>query len=149
MPCVTQKTSCHGMVLYLAHKVGVGTWKFIRAFVVLINIILNFKLYGNLSPFVLTWLSDTTERLKSTQCVACSVVSDSATPWTVACQAPLSMGFSRQEYWSALPFPSPGDLPDPGIEPPSPVLAGDSFLLSHLGNPLIYLYSHANIHMTS
>ena len=40
-----------------------------------------------------------------------------ATPWTVACQAPLSMGFSRQEYWSGLPFPPPGDLPDPGIEP--------------------------------
>ena len=40
-----------------------------------------------------------------------------ASPWTVAHQAPLSMGFSRQEYWSALPFPSPGDLPDPGIEP--------------------------------
>ena len=40
-----------------------------------------------------------------------------ATPWTVVPQAPLSMGFSRQEYWSGLPFPSPGDLPDPGIEP--------------------------------
>ena len=53
-------------------------------------------------------------------------MSDSATPWTVACQAPLSMGFSRQEYWSGLPFPSPGDLPDPGIEPlsvRSPALA--------------------------
>ena len=45
-----------------------------------------------------------------------------ATPWTVAYQAPLSMGFSRQEYWSGLPFPSPGDLPDPGIEPRSPAL---------------------------
>ena len=45
-----------------------------------------------------------------------------ATPWTVAYQAPLSMGFSRQEYWSGLPFPSPGDLPNPGIEPGSPVL---------------------------
>ena len=44
-----------------------------------------------------------------------------ATPWTVACQAPLPMGFSRQEYWSGLPFPAPGDLPDPGIEPTSPV----------------------------
>ena len=45
-------------------------------------------------------------------------MSDSfATPWTTARQAPLSMGFSRQEYWSGLPFPSPGDLPDPGIEP--------------------------------
>ena len=46
-------------------------------------------------------------------------------PWTVACQAPLSMGFSRQEYWSGLPFPSPGDLPDPGIEPRSPALQAD------------------------
>ena len=44
------------------------------------------------------------------------------TPWTVAYQALQSMGFSRQEYWSGLPFPSPGDLPDPGIEPRSPAL---------------------------
>ena len=49
-----------------------------------------------------------------------------ATPWTVACQAPPSMGFSRQEYWSGLPFPSPGDLPDPGIEPRSPALQADA-----------------------
>ena len=49
------------------------------------------------------------------------------TPWTVACQAPLSMGFSRQEYWSGLPFPSPGDLPNPGIKPESPALAGEFF----------------------
>ena len=42
-----------------------------------------------------------------------------ATPWTVVCQAPLSMGFSRQEYWSGLPYPPPGDLPNPGIEPTS------------------------------
>ena len=46
-----------------------------------------------------------------------SVVSDSVIPWTVACQAPLSMVFSRQEYWNGLPFSSPGDLPDPDIEP--------------------------------
>ena len=45
-----------------------------------------------------------------------------ATPWTVVYQAPPSMGFSRQENWSGLPFPSPGDLPDPGIEPWSPAL---------------------------
>ena len=57
---------------------------------------------------------------------SCSVVSDSATPWTVARQAPLSMGFSRQEYWSGLPFPSPGDLPNPGIEPGSPALQADA-----------------------
>ena len=50
-----------------------------------------------------------------------------AIPWAVACQAPLSMGFSRQEYWSGLPFPSPGDLPDPGIKPTSPALAGGVF----------------------
>ena len=49
-----------------------------------------------------------------------------ATLWTVAHQAPLSMGFSRQEYWSGLPFPSPGDLPDPGIEPGSPTLEADA-----------------------
>ena len=48
------------------------------------------------------------------------------TPWTVAHQAPLSMGFSRQEYWSGLPFPSPGDLPNPGIEPGSPALQADA-----------------------
>ena len=46
-----------------------------------------------------------------------------ATPWTVASQAPLSMGFFRQEYWSGLPFPPPGDLPDPGIEPSFPRLS--------------------------
>ena len=49
------------------------------------------------------------------------------TPWTVACQAPPSMGFSRQEYWNALPFPSPGDLPDPVIKPGSPALQADTF----------------------
>ena len=48
------------------------------------------------------------------------------TPWTVAYQAPQSMRFSRQEYWSGLPFPSPGDLPDPGIKPRSPVLESDA-----------------------
>ena len=46
------------------------------------------------------------------------------TPWTVAHQAPLSMGFPRQEYWSGLPFPSPGHLTDPGMEPAAPVLTG-------------------------
>ena len=49
-----------------------------------------------------------------------------ATPWTVAYQGPPSMGFSRQEYWSGLPFPPPGDLPDPGIEPGSPALQADA-----------------------
>ena len=59
-----------------------------------------------------------------------------ATPWTVACQAPLSMGFSRQEYWSGLPFPSPGDLPDPGIEPRSPALQADALPSEPPGKPM-------------
>ena len=58
--------------------------------------------------------------------VSHSVVSDSAILWTVACQAPLSMGFSKQEYWSGLAFSSPGDLPDSGIESRSPALQADS-----------------------
>ena len=58
-----------------------------------------------------------------------------ATPWTVAHQAPLSMGFSRQEHWSGLPFPSPGDLPDPGITPGSPALQVDALLSELLGKP--------------
>ena len=59
------------------------------------------------------------------------------TLWTVACQALLSMGFSRQKYWSGLPFPSPRNLPDPGIEPASPALAGRFFTPEPLGKPLL------------
>ena len=55
-----------------------------------------------------------------------TVVSDSAIPWTVARQAPLSMDFSGLQYWSGLPFPSPGNLPNPGIKPGSPALQADS-----------------------
>ena len=65
------------------------------------------------------------------------------TPWTVAYQAPPSMGFSRQEYWSGLPFPSPGDLPDPGIEPGSPALEADA-----LTSEPIYWYILNNTNMT-
>ena len=59
------------------------------------------------------------------------------TPWTVPCQASLSTEFSRQEYWSRLTFPSPGDLPNPGIKPESPVWQVDSLPLSYLGSPCI------------
>ena len=58
-----------------------------------------------------------------------------ATPWTLAYQAPLSMGFSRQECWSGLPFPSPGDFPDPGIKPGSPALQADALLSEPPGKP--------------
>ena len=59
-----------------------------------------------------------------------------ATLWTVGHQAPASMGFPRQEYWSGLPFPSPGDLPDPGIEPGSPALQADALTSEPPGKPL-------------
>ena len=58
-----------------------------------------------------------------------------ATPWTVACRLLLSMGFSRQEYWSGSPFPSLGDLPNPGIEPRSPELQADSLITELQGKP--------------
>ena len=58
-----------------------------------------------------------------------------ATPWTVAHQAPPSKGFSRHEYWSGSPFPSPGDLPDPGIEPKSPTLQADALTSEPPGKP--------------
>ena len=69
-------------------------------------------------------------------CSVASVMSNSfATPWTAAHQAPLSMGFPRQEYQSGLPCPPSGDLLDPGIEPVSPALQAGSLPLSHLENP--------------
>ena len=73
--------------------------------------------------------------------LSCLVVSDSfSTPWTAAHQAPLSMGFSRQEYWRGLSFPIPGNLPDPGIKPmslESPTLAGGFFTTESPGKPHI------------
>ena len=67
-------------------------------------------------------------------CVSRSVVSNSATPWTVAHQASLSMEFSRKEYWSGLPVPSPEELPNPGIDPWSPAWQADSLLFELQGN---------------
>ena len=73
-----------------------------------------------------------------------------ATPWTIAHQAPPSMGFSRQEGWSGLPCPSPGDLPNPGIEPGSPTCRQFLYQLSHQGSPvltwcLVYLRNHIQL----
>ena len=75
-------------------------------------------------------------------------MSDSANLCTVARQAPLCMGFSRQEYWSGLPFPSPGDLPDPGIELWSPALQADSLPTETPGKPLTKLEYKKAIDMT-
>ena len=61
------------------------------------------------------------------------------TPWTVARQAPLPMGFSRQEYWSGLPFPPPEDHPNPEIKPTSPALAGGFFTTEPLGKPIKFV----------
>ena len=66
-------------------------------------------------------------------------------PWTVAHQTPPSMGFPRQEYWSGLPFPSPGDLLDPGIEFTSPALQVDSLKLSQKGSPHLWCYQSLNL----
>ena len=63
-------------------------------------------------------------------------------PWTIAHQTPLSIGFPRQEYWSGLPFPPPGDLANPGIEPTSPALQVILYHLSHLGSPFPYITSN-------
>ena len=76
--------------------------------------------------------------ITESESVGCSVVSDSLLPRGLqGCKAPLSMGFSRQEYWGGLPFPSPGDLPDPGIKPRSPALWVDALLSELLGKQLI------------
>ena len=77
-----------------------------------------------------SWDPSPSPRVKSLSCVRLF-----ATPWTVVHQAPPSMEFSRQEYWSGLPFPSPGDLPDPGIEPGSPALQADALPSEPPGNP--------------
>ena len=86
------------------------------------------------------------EELNIVRCMCClsssikavspSVLSDSATPQTVACQAPLSMEFSRQEFWSGLPYPPPEDLPNPGIEPWSSALQADSSPFELQGSPM-------------
>ena len=80
-----------------------------------------------------------------TKIIDCFVLQSclTVTPWTVAPQAPISMGFSRQEYWSGLPFPLPGDLPDPGIElvsPVPPALQADSLPTGLLGNLFLLIF---------
>ena len=65
----------------------------------------------------------------------CLVISNSATPWTIAHQAPLFIGYPRQEYWSELPFPSPWDFPDPEIKPTCPALDGRFFITEPPGKP--------------
>ena len=79
-------------------------------------------------------------------CQLLSRVRLSATPWTVAHQAPLSMEFYRQEHWSGLPFPSPEDLPDPGIKPGSPELLADSLPSEPPGKSKLKLKNNCRRH---
>ena len=84
------------------------------------------------------------EQSLSTHAQSLSHVQLFATPWTVACQAPLSMGYSRQEYWSGFPFPPPGDLSDAGIKPVSPVAPAlaDRFFITELSMQLNHAPEH-------
>ena len=82
------------------------------------------------------------KKVKSLSCVRLFV-----TPWAVAYQAPPSMGFSRQEYWSGLPFPSPGDLPNPGIEPQSPTFQADTLTSEPPGKVAISYSRRSNSHL--
>ena len=78
--------------------------------------------------------------------LSCCHVRPFVSPWTVACQDPLSMGFSRQEYWSGFPLPPPGDLPDSGFEPTSPAspaAAGSFFTTEPPGKPLSSVVCHS------
>ena len=77
------------------------------------------------------------QKLSDCVCLVAQSCLTLGTPQTVTCQAPVSMGFSRQEYWSEFPFPSPGDLPDPGIEPRSPALQVGSLPTELQGKPII------------
>ena len=83
----------------------------------------------------ITWKKDSLKRLILGHVLRCSVVSNSATPWTVGRQAPLSMEFSSQEYWNGLPLPPPGDLHNSGIGPRSPTLQVDSLPAEPQGKP--------------
>ena len=69
--------------------------------------------------------------------------------WTIACQAPLSMEFFRQEYWSELPFPPPGDPPDPGMKPASPAMQADCLLLNHCIHMYVNIYTNICVYCFS
>ena len=92
------------------------------------------------SPETTTLLINYVSEVKSLSCVRFF-----ATPWTIAYQAPLSKAFSRQEYWSGLPFPSPGDLPEPGNEPRSPAFQADTLPSEPPGKPNRHLTSEITV----
>ena len=102
---------------------------------------------GQLRGFIFVFIGIFRKQLAVTIWKCQSLISLFATPWTAACHVPLSMGFPRQEYWNGLQFPSPGDLPNPGMEPPplnSPALADEFFTTSTMGE-LVYSYTLLSI----
>ena len=84
--------------------------------------------FGHHNCHRMCWIALVVRHLQFSSVQSLSHVRLFATPWTIAYQAPPSLGFSKQEYWSGLPFPSPGDLPNSGIEPRSPALQADALL---------------------
>ena len=139
-------------------------WTYVKKHVYMVSFMVSvvWPLYGTQDDGLLKMI-DVKYRASIVVCVGVcvcvvgghSAVSSSAIPWTIACQAPLSMEFSRQEYWSGMPFSSPGDLPDSGTEPMSllsPALVG-RFLITVLpGKPRTYCYLCSNqllLHLVS
>ena len=94
------------------------------------GILITWMVLGSCSYWLRKYATSELSEVKSLSCVQLF-----ATPWTVAYQAPLSMGFSRQEYWSGLLCPPPGDLPNPGIKTGSPALTGRFFTTEPIGKP--------------
>ena len=98
------------------------------------------SIHGIFQARILEWVAISFFMYHVRECVkSLSRVQLFATPWTVAHRTPLSIGFSRQEFWSGLPFPFPGDLPDPGIEPRCPALQADALTSEPPGKPHIYI----------
>ena len=115
--------------------VSCDVWKGYTATTVIITTVMNIHTVSVLHTYCVP-----SAVLRLLLCVLCCVLVaqsclTSCDPWTVACQASLSTGFSRQEYWSGLPFPSLGDLPSPGIKPGSPALQRDSWPSEPPGKP--------------
>ena len=102
----------------------------LRSFIKIQSLVFPNRVYFNIIPDYRKCFafSPQTSNRKWKKVKTLSLVRLFVTPWTVAYQVPPSMGFSRQEYWSGAPFPSPGDLPDPGIEPGSPTWQADALL---------------------
>ena len=93
-------------------------------------------LVSNATTIISHWMSaQTCNRSRDSVGLVTKLCANRMIPWTAAHQAPLSMGFPRQQYWSGLPFLPPGDLPHPGLKPSSPTLQVDSLPLSYPGNP--------------